>query len=109
MSDNDQSDEAPSTQLIEEQQEQQLTAQRQQILQQVCKRSAINRERMINKHEKRHSAVTFAIGDDYVTLFIPQQDRSETDDRRLPACIIRKPHTNPYQLQNYGGDSQELL
>ena len=92
MSDNDQSDEAPSTQLTKEQREQQLTAQIQQILQQVRKRSAINRECMINKHERRHSAVTFVIGDNYVTLYIPQQDRSATYDRRLPARIIGKNH-----------------
>ena len=41
---------------------------------------------MINKYEKRHSVVTFAICD-YVTLFIPRQDRSATDDHRLPAVI----------------------
>ena len=44
---------------------------------------------MITKYNtKRQSQLprTFEIGD-YVTVFIPRQDRSASDDRRLPARI----------------------
>ena len=56
---------SPSTQLRDEQQDQRLEAQRQQILHQVRERSTINRKRMINKYDKRHSGhiVNFAIED----------------------------------------------
>lgn len=59
---------------------------------------------MISKYDQRQSGhtLTLAIGD-YVTVFIPRQDRAATDGRRLPARVIAKLHGSRYQLQTEYG------
>ena len=65
----------------------------------VRQKSKVNRDRMVKTYSNRHGSniATFAIGDS-VTLFIPGQDRSATDDRRLPARIINKKYNYRSQL-----------
>ena len=78
-----------------------LQLHREKIITQVRSKSSKDRERMITKYNtKRQSQLprTFEIGD-YVTVFIPRQDRSASDDRRLAARVIALPHANRYQLQ----------
>lgn len=59
---------------------------------------------MVEKYNKRqgHDPIRFSIGD-YITVFIPRQDRASTDDRRLPARILSIPHRDRYQLQTTYG------
>lgn len=95
---------AAEAQLQGEQSSQVLSSQRQQLLSTIRLRSSKNRDRMIVKYNNQQSGpiVSFTVGD-YVTIFIPKQDRASTDDRRIPARIIGKKHGNRYELQTQYG------
>lgn len=94
-----------TTQLENEYQDQiRLQNQRETTIAQVRQRSSQNRDRMIQKYNKRQaSSPTKFVISDYVTVFIPRQDRAATDDRRLPARVIAIPHRDRYKLQTVTG------
>lgn len=48
--------------------------------------------------ERVSKPITYKVGE-HVTVFIPRQDRAPTDNRRLLANIVKKPHAKRYQLQ----------
>ncbi|KAI9881784.1 MAG: hypothetical protein M1823_006505, partial [Watsoniomyces obsoletus] len=69
---------------------------------QVAKHSAHVRAKMVKRYGQQHTIEKFKEGD-LVTVSIPREDRSATDNRRLPCFILAVPHHDRFQLQiEYG-------
>ena len=60
-------------------------------------RAAHSRELMQKKHARLHTIVTLAPGD-IVSLKIPREDRSATDNLRTYCRVVEQKHPNRYRL-----------
>lgn len=66
------------------------------------------RARMVQKYSKKHDIQHFETGD-IVSLKVPREDRSATDNRRLFGRILAEPHPHRYKILTYSGIIQRLV
>ena len=60
------------------------------------------------KYSKRHNIQHFEVGD-IVSLKIPREDRTSTDNRRLFARILAEPFSHRYKVLTLSGSIQRLI
>jgi hypothetical protein len=60
------------------------------------------RAKMVQKYSKKHDIQHFDIGD-IVSLKVPREDRTSTDNRRLVGRILEEPYYRRYKVLIYQG------
>ena len=55
------------------------------------------RARIVRKYTKKHNIQHFEVGD-IVSLKVPREDRTSTDNRRLFARILAEPYSYRYKV-----------
>ncbi|KFY25048.1 hypothetical protein V491_01918, partial [Pseudogymnoascus sp. VKM F-3775] len=63
---------------------------------------------MIRKYTKKHNIQHFEVGA-IVSIKVPREDRTSTDNKRLFARIIEDPYPHRYQVLTYSGIIQRLI
>jgi hypothetical protein len=63
---------------------------------------------MVNKYSKKHDIQHFDIGD-IVSLKVPREDRTSTDNRRLFARVLEEPYLHRYKVVTLSGTIQRLI
>ena len=63
---------------------------------------------MVQKYSKRHDIQHFEIGD-IVSLKVPREDRTSTDNRRLFARILEEPYSHRYKVLTFSGIIKRLI
>jgi hypothetical protein len=63
---------------------------------------------MIRKYTKKHDIQHFNIGD-IVSLKVPREDRTSTDNRRLFGRILQEPYSHRYKVLTYSGIIKRLI
>jgi transposase InsO family protein len=66
------------------------------------------RARMALKYSKRHDIQHFDVGD-IVSLKVPREDRTSTDNRRLFAQILEEPYSHRYKVLTLSGPIKRLI
>ncbi|RFU29545.1 hypothetical protein B7463_g6793, partial [Scytalidium lignicola] len=66
------------------------------------------RIRMVEKYSKKHDIQHFKIGD-IVSVKIPREDRTATDNRRLYAQILDEPYPHKYRIITQSGIINRLM
>jgi hypothetical protein len=66
------------------------------------------RVRMIQKYSKKQDIQHFEVGD-VVSLKVPREDRTSTDNRRLFGRILDEPYPHRYKILTHSGIIQRLL
>ena len=68
----------------------------------ILKRQVIVRQKMAEAYNKKHEIIVYSLND-YVTVKVPREDRTATDNLRLFGRIIEIPKNNRYKIQcEYG-------
>ena len=63
---------------------------------------------MIRKYTKKHDIQHFEVGA-IVSIKVPREDRTSTDNKRLFARILDEPYPHRYQVLTYSGIIQRLI
>ncbi len=63
---------------------------------------------MINKYSKKHTIQHFDIGD-IVSIKVPREDRTSTDNRRLFGRILEEPYSHRYRILTSSGAIKRLI
>jgi hypothetical protein len=63
---------------------------------------------MVLKYSKRHDIQHFEVGD-IVSLKVPREDRTCTDNRRLFAQILEEPYSHRYKVLTLSGPIKRLI
>ena len=63
---------------------------------------------MIRKYTKKHDIQHFDIGA-IVTIKVPREDRTSTDNKRLFARILEEPYPHRYRVLTLSGIIQRLI
>jgi hypothetical protein len=63
---------------------------------------------MSKKYSKKHDIQHFEIGD-IVSIKVPREDRTSTDNRRLFARILEEPYSHRYKVITYSGVIKRLI
>jgi hypothetical protein len=66
------------------------------------------RAQMVQKYSKKHDIQHFEIGD-IVSLKVPREDRTSTDNRRLFGRVLQEPHSHRYKVLTSSGIIQRLI
>lgn len=66
------------------------------------------RAQMVQKYSKRHDIQHFEVGD-IVSVKVPREDRTSTDNRRLFGRILEEPYPHRYKILTYSGIIQRLV
>lgn len=66
------------------------------------------RAKMVQKYSKRHDIQHFEIGD-IVSIKVPREDRTATDNRRLFGRVLEEPYSHRYKILTYSGIIKRLL
>jgi hypothetical protein len=64
--------------------------------------------RMMQKYSKRHTIQHFNIGD-IVSIKVPREDRTSTDNRRLFGRILEEPYAHRYRILTVSGVIKRLV
>ena len=68
----------------------------------ILKRQVIVRQKMAEAYNRKHEIIVYSLND-YVTVKVPREDRTATDNLRLFGRIIEVPKNNRYKIQcEYG-------
>jgi Integrase zinc binding domain len=101
--------EAGSDQSIERDIEQTIVVQiKDPVIEKAQKSTQKARAQMIRKYSKRNDIQHFKTGD-IVSLKIPREDRTSTDNRRLFGRILGEPHPHRYEVLTNSGIIQRLV
>src|ERR1700712_4155529 len=60
------------------------------------------RAQMVQKYSKKHDIQHFDIGD-IISLKVPREDRTSTDNRRLFGRVLEEPYSHRYKILTYSG------
>jgi len=66
------------------------------------------RARMVKKYSKSHDIQHFETRD-IVSIKVPREDRTSTDNRRLFARILDEPHSHRYKVVTFSGTLKRLI
>ena len=78
------------------------------IIEKAQKATQKARAQMSQKYSKRSDIQHFKMGD-IVSLKVPREDRTSTDNRRLFGRILEEPHPHRYKVLTYSGIIQRLV
>ena len=66
------------------------------------------RTKMVLKYSKRHDIQHFEVGD-IVSIKVPREDRTSTDNRRLFGRVLEEPYPHNYRILTYSGVIKRLV
>jgi hypothetical protein len=78
------------------------------IVQKARKATQSARIRMAKKYSKRHDIQHFEVGA-IVSIKVPREDRTSTDNKRLFARILEEPHSHRYKVITMSGIINRLI
>jgi hypothetical protein len=79
-----------------------------QVIQRAQESTWSARIKMAQKYSKRHDIQHFDIGD-IVSIKVPREDRTATDNRRLFARVLDEPHSHRYKVVTMSGIIKRLI
>jgi hypothetical protein len=101
-------DEPQPTQFDEPEPEPEPTQFGDPIIQKAQESTQKARAAMAIKYSKKHDIQHFDIGD-IVSIKVPREDRTSTDNRRLFARILEEPYSHRYRVLTYSGRIRRLI
>lgn len=63
---------------------------------------------MVKKYSRKYNIQHFDIGD-IVSLKVPREDRTSTDNRHLFRCILEEPYSYRYKVLTSSGTIKRLI
>jgi hypothetical protein len=78
------------------------------VIQKAQKATQNARAKMAQKYSKKHNIQHFDIGD-IVSLKVPREDRTSTDNRRLFGRILEEPYSHRYKVLTCSGIIKRLI
>ena len=93
---------------LEPQPEPELELEQDIVIQRAQKATQSARVKMVQKYSKHHDIQHFDIGA-IVSLKVPKEDRTSTDNKRLFACILEEPYLHRYKVITMSGIINRLI
>jgi hypothetical protein len=78
------------------------------VIQQAQEATKNARDKMAQKYSKKHDIQHFDVGD-IVSLKVPREDRTSTDNRRLFGQILGEPYSHRYKVLTCSGIIKHLI
>jgi hypothetical protein len=78
------------------------------VIEKAQESTRIARARIVKKYSKRHDIQHFEVGN-IVSLKVPREDRTSTDNRRLFTCILEEPYSHRYKVVTLSGTIKQLI